>query len=239
MKPPKGRRLALIPARGGSKRIPHKNVKDFCGKPMIGYSIEAAQRSGLFSDILVSTDDPKIAKLAESFGALVPFMRPAEFSDDYTPLASVILHGLKAMQELTGQEYETLCCILATAPFIQTQDLKASFELMNDPEVTGVLPVTSFPFPIFRALKANSQGGFEMVWPEHELTRSNDLPETFHDVGQFYWLRSRSFLEEKKVYARAAKAFHIPRWRVQDIDTPEDWERAEMIFTAMRNQLGN
>lgn len=224
--------IAVIPARGGSKRIPHKNVKAFFGKPMIQYSIEAAKSSGLFEDVIVSTDDPEIKAIAEKCGARVPFERPAKLSDDYTPLADVLHHALSYKMSEGKSRPEFVCCILATAPFVDVDDIKKAFRLLTESGATGVIPVTTFPFPIFRALKKSPKGTIEMVWPEHELTRSNDLPETFHDAGQFYWLKVETFMAEKRIYSKESRPFMIPRYRVQDIDTPEDWERAEKIFNA-------
>lgn len=226
--------VAIIPARGGSKRIPKKNVKTFFGKPMIQYSIEAATKSGLFSEVIVSTDDPEIQKIAEKLGARVPFNRPQNLADDFTPLAGVVAHSLEYLAAEEQKSFETCCCILATAPFINIEDLKRGFQLLKESGAPSVVPVTSFAFPIFRALKTSEEGKIEMVWPEHELTRSNDLPETFHDAGQFYWLNTTSFLRERRLYAKGARALTIPRYRVQDIDTLEDWERAEKIFQGLQ-----
>jgi len=225
--------VCVIPARGGSKRIPHKNVKDFHGKPMIAYSVEAALHSNLFSEVIVSTDDDKIKEVATKWGARVPFHRPANLSDDHTPLAGVLEHALRYLMIEEKKMIESVCCILATAPFIEVDDLKMGAKILRESKASAVVPVTSFPFPIFRALEIDKSNTLGMVWPEHELTRSNDLPETFHDVGQFYWLRVEEFLASKRIYAKDAQALVLPRHRVQDIDTPEDWERAEFIFEAL------
>jgi len=227
--------VAIIPARGGSKRIPHKNVKSFFGKPMIQYSIEAALRSGLFDEVIVSTDDAEIKKIAEDLGARVPFERPTTLADDFTPLAGVVAHSLQYLRDNEGKDYEAACCILATAPFIHVDDLKKGYRLLSDMKAPAVVPVTSFAFPIFRALKISTEGAIEMVWPEHELTRSNDLPETFHDAGQFYWLETKTFLRDRRLYAKGARPLVIPRYRVQDIDTLEDWERAEKIYRGLHS----
>lgn len=225
--------VCVIPARGGSKRIPHKNVKDFFGRPMISYSIVAALESKLFDRVIVSTDDDEIRRVALECGAEVPFVRPPEISDDFTPLAGVLGHALHWLRD-HGPEYESVCCVLATAPFIAVSDLQEGYRLLRSSTHSAVIPVTSFPFPIFRALKIASSGVLEMVWPEHELTRSNDLPETFHDAGQFYWLRVDSFLKTNRIYAKDALPLVIPRWRVQDIDTVEDWSRAERIYASIQ-----
>lgn len=228
--------IAIIPARGGSKRIPQKNVKEFFGKPMIRYSIDAALTSELFAEVIVSTDDPKIAEVAKKAGARVPFVRPPEISDDFTPLAGVIEHSLKFLIETEKKSFEAVCCILATAPFISVEDLRKGGRLLEESGASAVIPVTSFVFPIFRGLKVSESGTLAMIWPEHELTRSNDLPEAFHDVGQFYWLKVADFMKNKRLYTKDARPLVIPRWRVQDIDTPEDWERAEMIYRAIEVQ---
>ena len=221
--------VAIIPARGGSKRILNKNIKHFAGKPIIAYSIEAAKKSGLFDKIFVSTDSEKIALTAKEYGAEVPFMRPKEFSDDFAPTAMVLLHALKWL-EGQGTPAEFACCIYATAPFVKAEYLKKGFRLIMRESVSAVFSVTSFPFSIFRALNINEAGYLEMFWPEHEFTRSNDLPEAYHDAGQFYWLDSKKFFKKKKVYTNDALPVIIPRFLVQDIDTIEDWETAEVKY---------
>ena len=225
--------VAIIPARGGSKRIPNKNIKHFAGKPIIAYSIEAAEVSGLFDKIFVSTDSEKIALTAKECGAEVPFIRPKELSDDFTPTAMVLLHTLKWL-EGQGTPAEFACCIYGTAPFVKAEYLKKGFRLIMRESVSAVFSVTSFPFSIFRALNINKAGCIEMFWPEHEFTRSNDLPEAYHDAGQFYWLDSKKFLKTKKVYSNDALPVIIPRFLVQDIDTIEDWETAEVKYAVCK-----
>lgn len=227
--------VAIIPARGGSKRIPTKNIKHFAGKPIIAYSIEAAKVSGLFDKIFVSTDSEKIALIAKEFGAEVPFIRPKELSDDFTPTAMVLLHALKWL-EGQGTPAKFACCIYATAPFVRPEYLKEGFRLIIRESVSAVFSVASFPFSIFRALNINEAGCLEMFWPEHELTRSNDLPEAYHDAGQFYWLDSKKFLKAKKVYSNDALPVIIPRYLAQDIDTPEDWEMAEVMYEVAKKR---
>jgi len=200
---------------------------------MISYSISAALESKVFDRVIVSTDDDQIRKVAIECGAEVPFIRPLEISDDFTPLAGVLSHSLKWL-EASGCSYEAVCCVLATAPFVAVSDLQEGRRMLSASSHSAVIPVTSFPFPIFRALKIAPSGVLEMVWPEHELTRSNDLPETFHDAGQFYWLRVDSFLKSNRIYAKDALPLIIPRWRVQDIDTLEDWSRAERIYSSIQ-----
>ena len=225
--------VAIIPARGGSKRIPNKNIKHFAGKPIIAYSIEAAEVSGLFDKIFVSTDSEKIALIAKEYGAEVPFIRPKELSDDFTPTAMVLLHALKWL-EGQGTPADFACCIYATAPFVKAEYLKKGFRLIMRNSVSAVFSVTSFPFSIFRALNINKAGCLEMFWPEHEFTRSNDLPEVYHDAGQFYWLDSKKFLKTKKVYSNDALPVIIPRFLVQDIDTIDDWETAEVKYVVCK-----
>jgi pseudaminic acid cytidylyltransferase len=227
--------VAIIPARGGSKRIPNKNIKHFAGKPIIAYSIEAAKVSGLFDRIFVSTDSEKIALTAKEYGAEVPFMRPKELSDDFTPTAPVLLHALKWL-EVQGMPAKFACCIYATAPFVRPEYLKKGFRLIMRKRVSAVFSVTAFPFSIFRALNINAAGCLEMFWPEHECTRSNDLPEAYHDAGQFYWLDSKKFLKTKKIYTGDALPAILPRCLVQDIDTPEDWETAEAMYEVAKKR---
>ena len=221
-------KVAVIPARGGSKRIPRKNIKDFCGKPMLAWSIEAAKKSQLFNRVIVSTDDVEIAEIAKEWGAEVPFLRPAELSDDYAGTTEVIAN---ATQWLIDQKCDltAVCCIYATAPFISIDDLKQGLEILESHDWAFSFPVTDFAAPIFRSFKQNEDGGLEMFFPEHFATRSQDLPIALHDAGQFYWGRPDSWLEDKRIFDAHSKPLIIPRWRVQDIDTLDDWARAEMI----------
>jgi pseudaminic acid cytidylyltransferase len=225
-------KIAVIPARGGSKRIPRKNIKDFCGKPMIAWSIEAARASGLFDHIIVSTDDTEIADVARQWGAEVPFMRPVELSNDYAGTAEVIVHATRwAFDE--GFDIEAVCCIYATAPFVQVQDLRRGWEALETGDWAYTFSATDFPAPIFRSFKQVPGGGVEMFFPEHVSTRSQDLPVALHDAGQFYWGRPSAWLEGKEVFDHHSKVIMIPRWRVQDIDTPDDWERAELMQKSL------
>ena len=221
-------KVAVIPARGGSKRIPRKNIKDFCGKPMIAWSIEAAKTSGLYQKIIVSTDDDEIAEVARQWGAEVPFIRPVELSNDFTATTPVIAHATKW---LIDQSYDlsAVCCIYATAPFISIDDLKQGLEILESHDWAFSFSVTDFATPIFRSFKQNEDGGLEMFFPEHFVTRSQDLPRALHDAGQFYWGRPDAWLEGKRIFDAHSKPLIIPRWRVQDIDTLDDWERAEII----------
>jgi len=221
-------KIAVIPARGGSKRIPRKNIKDFCGKPMIAWSIEVAKASSLFDHIMVSTDDAEIADVARQWGAEVPFMRPVELSDDYAGTTEVIAHATQwAMNQ--GYDVDAVCCIYATAPFVEVADLKRGWEALESGDWAYAFTVTDFATPIFRSFKQTAEGGIEMFFPEHFSTRSQDLPTALHDAGQFYWGRPSAWIEGKRIFDRHSIPVLIPRWRVQDIDTQEDWERAEIL----------
>lgn len=225
-------RLALIPARGGSKRIPGKNTKLFGGKPLIAYSIEAAKASCLFDDIIVSTDCPNIAKLSQSLGASVPFMRPASLSDDFTGTREVITHAITELQG-ANKHFEYCCCIYATAPFLQAEFLQEGIALLEANEDKAfAFSVTSFGFPIQRGITLD-KGKIKPLFPEHVLTRSQDLESCFHDAGQFYWGRIKDYLNPHKTwFSKDSLAVQIPRYLVQDIDTPEDWTRAELMHKA-------
>jgi pseudaminic acid cytidylyltransferase len=221
-------RIAVIPARGGSKRIPRKNIMNFNGKPMIAWSIEAAKNSGLFERVIVSTDDEEIAKISSEWGAEVPFVRPAELSNDFAATTEVITHATKwAIDQKL--DLASVCCIYATAPFIKVEDLKRGYEALDSGDWDYVFTVTDFAASIFRSFKETEQGGLEMFFPEHFGTRSQDLPVALHDAGQFYWGRSEAWIRGRQIFGINSKPILIPRWRVQDIDTLEDWKRAEII----------
>lgn len=222
-------RLAVIPARGGSKRIPRKNIREFCGKPIIAWSIEAAFQSKCFDQVIVSTDDPEIADVARRFGAEVPFLRPAELADDYTGTAAVVRHAIEWFEE-NEVTYEEVCCIYATAPFIRAEDIRSGLEILHSGNADYAFTVTSFPFPIQRAVKITSSGRIEMFYPEYYNARSQDLEEAFHDAGQFYWGKSSTWKEGTLMFSDKTVPIILPRYRVQDIDTLEDWDRAEMMF---------
>jgi N-acylneuraminate cytidylyltransferase len=224
--------IAIIPARGGSKRIPRKNIKAFHGKPMIAYSIEAAQKSGCFDRIIVSTDDQEIADTALKYGAEVPFLRPADIADDYATTMDVMDHAIQYLaKENISPEF--VCCIYATAPFILADDLRKGLGILNEPNVEYAFSATSFPFPIQRAIKLTEQGDVEMFSEQYADTRSQDLVEAYHDAGQFYWGKTSAFLARKAIFAEHSKVVLLPRKRVQDIDTVEDWELAEALFAVL------
>lgn len=222
--------ICLIPARGGSKRIPRKNIRDFCGKPMIGWSIEAAQKARCFDRVIVSTDDAEIAEVALDLGAEVPFTRPDHLSDDHATTADVIKHALRWLADNGGMP-ENLCCLYATAPFVLAEDILAGAQVIR--HWSFAIPVTTFPFPIQRAVRITDTGGLQMFDPDQYKTRSQDLEEAYHDTGQFYWGRSAAWLDDIPPFGPDTHPIILPRWRVQDIDTPEDWARAEAMFQAL------
>lgn len=226
-------KLAVIPARGGSKRIPKKNIKDFLGKPMIAYSIETAIKSQCFDKVIVSTDCKEIAKTSKEYGAEIPFIRPKELADDFTATVPVITHAIEQMQQ-QGFNPQWTCCIYATAPFLQAQDLQAGLKQLIEYDADYSFSATSFPFPIQRAIKLDEQQKVSMFYPEYEQARSQDLEESYHDAGQFYWGKSEAFLDNKPIFTSQSHAVILPRSRVQDIDTTEDWQQAELLFQLLR-----
>jgi pseudaminic acid cytidylyltransferase len=228
------RKVAIIPARGGSKRIPGKNARSFCGKPIIEYSIDAAIKSGCFDEIMVSTDDMKIAEIAKKSGAKVPFIRSEKTSDDYAMLADVIEEVLLEYKKL-GTDFYYFCCILATAPFISSNDIANGLSILTTDNVESVVPVTRFSYPIQRSLKIES-GKLKMFWPENYNVRSQDLTPAYHDCGQFYWMKSESLMKQKKLYATNTAYIEISESISQDVDTEEDWVLAELKY-KMQNQL--
>lgn len=222
-------RLAIIPARGGSKRIPRKNIRLFGGQPIISWSIAAARESGCFDRIIVSTDDPEISEVAKACGAEVPFVRPPELSDDHTGTIPVIAHAI-AWQNANGEDVSEACCIYATAPFIRAEDLKRGWQAIQERDAKYAFSVTSYAFPIQRAIRITPTNRIAMLQPEHFNTRSQDLEQVWHDAAQFYWGKADAWLTELPLFSEVAKPILLPRHRVQDIDTPEDWARAEMMF---------
>jgi pseudaminic acid cytidylyltransferase len=226
-------RVAVIPARGGSKRIPRKNIRPFCGKPIIAHSIEAALHSQAFDRVIVSTDDEEIAAVARQWGAEVPFTRPANLSDDFTPTVPVIRHAIGWAIEHWGPVSD-VCCIYSTAPFVTAQDIRQAYELLKGGVGGYVFTATSFPFPIQRAFRIRPDGHCEMFHPEHYNTRSQDLEHAYQDAGQFYWGSAQSFLDNKIFFSTDSKPYLIPRYRVQDIDTLQDWVRAEVMWRVLQ-----
>ena len=227
--------VAVIPARGGSKRIPRKNIKEFHGKPLIAYSIEAAIESGCFDKVIVSTDDEEIAEIAKQYGAEIPFMRPADIADDFATTMDVMSHAISFLDEKQSP-IKYVCCIYATAPLINSKDLIKGLELLNRNPVEFVFSATSFPFPVQRALTVDRELNVDMLLAEHENTRSQDLIETYHDAGQFYWGKKTAFLERKSIFSKHSKVVLLPRKQVQDIDTLEDWEMAEALYLIINKK---
>ncbi len=229
-------KVALIPARGGSKRIPRKNIKPFHGKPIIAYSIEAALDSGCFDKVIVSTDDQEIADVARQYGAEVPFMRPDDISDDYATTADVILHALNWFEQ-QGEQIDYVCCLYATAPFIRVSDIKNTYQLLVDsPSASFCFPVCEFPFPIQRGVKIDHNSRVTMFQPEHFNTRSQDLEKAYHDIGQFYWGKPEAYRQKIPMFLEQAIAYPISRKRVVDLDTPEDWEFALLLARALNGE---
>ena len=224
--------VAIIPARGGSKRIPRKNIRMFCGKPMIAWSIEAALASGCFDQVIVSTDDSEIAEVARLYGALTPFMRPTDLSDDFTGTGAVIQHAVELLQQ-EGLVVEDVCCLYATAPFVRPENLRDGQALLRSGKADQVFTATTFPFPIQRAIRLTDKG-CEPIFPEHILKRSQDLEEAWHDAGQFYWANANTWCTSaRSMFSTGSIPLILPRYRVQDIDTEEDWVMAEYLFTAL------
>ena len=224
-------RIAVIPARGGSKRIPRKNIREFCGKPMIAWSIEAALKSACFDHVIVSTDDAEIAEVARRHGAAVPFKRPAELSDDHTGTIPVIRHAIEWVNDNNDESAQQVCCLYATAPFVRAEDLRQGLSVLVDTGSDYAFSVTSYAFPIQRALRRVG-----MFNPQYFDTRSQDLDDAYHDAGQFYWGNAEAWLQAKVIFAEGSTPVLLPRHRVQDIDTAEDWERAEWMFRALQAQ---
>ena len=226
--------IAIIPARGGSKRIPRKNIKDFLGKPMISYAIKAARDSGLFSRIIVSTEDQEIASVAESFGAEVPRLRPAELADDYTASGDVISSELKWLQS-QGLNADYCCCIYATVPLLRSSDLIQCLNKMKEEGKSWGYPLCGYPFPIWRSCKIEN-GSPKPIWPENMPKRSQDLPEAYHDAGMFYWGTVEAWLTGKpSFWEDFTYPLIIPRHLVMDIDTPEDWHSAELMYQLINS----
>jgi N-acylneuraminate cytidylyltransferase len=199
---------------------------------MIAWPIDAARASGLFDHVIVSTDDPEIAEAARELGAEVPFMRPAELADDHAGTIPVIAHAV-SWGKRQGWQVEAVCCIYPTAPLISPDDLAEGLRLLDEETHDFVLTATDYASPIFRAFRESEEGGLEMVFPEHFDTRSQDLPRALHDAAQFYWGRPGAWLSAKTLFGLKSRALILPRWRVQDIDTPEDWVRAEALFRSL------
>jgi N-acylneuraminate cytidylyltransferase len=223
-------RVAIIPARGGSKRVPRKNIRDFHGLPMIAHSIRVALASGLFQRVIVSTDDAEIAQIAREYGAETPFMRPAELSGDHTGTMEVIQHAIAQLDA----SFAFACCIYATAPFLQASYLQQGLQLIEaNPDKSYAFSVTTFGFPVQRALRVTQDGSLDAMYPQFRFVRSQDLDDAWHDAGQFYWGRTEAWRRGDTIFSPVSLPVVLPRHLVQDIDTPEDWRRAEGMYAAL------
>ena len=223
--------IAIIPARGGSKRIPKKNIKDFFGKPLISYSIEVALKSDLFTKVIVSTDDETIANIAKEYGAEVPFLRPKGLSDDFSGTQDVVNHAIEFLKN-KGESYQYVCTIYATAPLLQEKYLKEGYKKLKNSNAINAFSATTMPYPIQRTFKINTDGRCEMFMPEHYMSRSQDLEEAYQDAGQFYW-QKQALHSDEIMFAKDSIPIILPRHLVQDIDTLEDWERAEKLYQIL------
>ena len=227
--------VCIIPARGGSKRIPKKNIKDFFGKPLIAYSIEVALKSELFDKVVVSTDDEKIASIARKCGAEVPFLRPEILSDDFTGTGAVISHALRFLEQ-NGEKYHYLCSIYPTAPLLQKEYLIKGYEELKNSDAHSTFSATSMPFPIQRTFKLTKNERCEMFTPEHFTSRSQDLEEAYQDAGQFYWTNLNTKSDDI-IFGKDSIPIILPRELVQDIDTLEDWQRAEKLYAILHQDI--
>lgn len=225
-----GKKLAIITARGGSKRIPRKNIKEFCGKPILCYSIEAAKKANVFDEIMVSTEDAEIAQVAKKAGASVPFFRSADTSGDYASTDDVIMEVLRSYQKI-NQDFDAFCCIYPTAPFLSGERLRSAMELLA--EADSVMPVVPFSYPPQRGLVINQKGFVERQFPEYATARSQDLLKIYHDCGQFYACRTDAFLKAGTTDVERLLPLILSEMEVQDIDTIEDWEMAEIKYKLL------
>jgi len=231
------RTIAIIPARGGSKRIPKKNIKDFHGKPLIAYSIETALKSKLFDKVVVSTDDEEIASIARKYGAQVPFIRPKSLSDDFTGTGKVVEHAVNFLQE-KGEEIDYVCTIYATAPLLKSSYLKDGFKKLKSSNAAMTFSATDMPFPIQRTFQINKNGRCKMFTPEHFITRSQDLEVAYQDAGQFYW-RALHVAMKDIAFGEDSIPILLPRYMVQDIDTLDDWKMAELMYEVLQKKKQN
>ncbi len=226
-------KVAIIPARGGSKRIPRKNIRNFAGRPIIAYSIEAASRCGLFDHIVVSTDDDEIAAVAREYGAETPFVRPHDLADDHTGTMAVVAHAAGWLAEHIGFDVTAVCCIYATAPFVRAEDITRGWRLLETGRWRFVFTATPFEAPVARAFSVAPDGGLKMFFPQYFESRSQDLPEVLHDAAQFYWGSIDAWAGEKRIFGPDSTVIRLPASRVQDIDSEEDWIRAEAMYAAL------
>ncbi len=227
--------IAIIPARSGSKRIPHKNIKNFLGKPIIAYSIEVALQSGLFDEVMVSTDSKQIAMIARQYGAKVPFFRSEETANDYAVLSNVIKEVITNYKKEFNRKFDNICCLLATAPFVEAEDLQTAYQNLLKTGSDAVFPIVKYEFPIQRALKINGNL-VEMIWPENKNKRSQDLEPAYHDAGLFYWITNKAFQEQQTLWPSHTTGIEVSQFKAQDIDTPEDWLLAELKYKLRNNE---
>lgn len=225
--------VAVIPARGGSKRIPRKNVREFAGKPMIAHSISCALESRLFERVVVSTDDDEIAAISQKYGAEVPVKRPAALSDDHAGTTEVIAHSIEELRK-SGAQPTAVCCIYATAPFIRSEDLRTALQVLESGEWQYVFSAAGFSGSVARAFRQTDAGGLEMLFPDNFAVRSQDLPETLHDAGQFCWGRPEAWTTGARVFEKWSTVVSVPRWRAQDIDSLDDWKHAELLWQVLQ-----
>jgi pseudaminic acid cytidylyltransferase len=226
--------LAIIPARGGSKRIPRKNIKNFCGKPMLYYAIEAIKKTKMFSDIIVSTDDLEIKEMALELGAKVPFLRPKNLSDDFTPTQPVIAHAIKECLDRKA-DFESVCCVYPAVPLITSNDIKEAFNLHKRNSMKYCFPIVEFSPPIEQALKINKNNQKLLpLFPGYELERTQDIKKTYFDAGQFYWGEKDLWLNEANIIGNGV-GYILPSWRTVDIDNLDDWKRAELMYKSINN----
>lgn len=228
----KMKKVAIITARGGSKRIPQKNIKEFLGKPIIAYSIKAALNSKLFDEVMVSTDSLDIARIAKESGAVVPFMRSEKTSDDFATTADVLIEVIDNYKKI-GKDFDLLCCIYPTAPFVTQKKLKDSLSLMLEKKADSVMPIIKFSYPIQRALRNTENSHIEYFWPENGNKRSQDLEKSYHDAGQFYWIKTDVLLSYKSLVAKNTIGFEISELEAQDIDEESDWKLAEIKYQLL------
>lgn len=226
------RYLAIIPARGGSKRIPRKNIRDFAGKPIVSYSIQAAIESKCFDEVMISTDDRDIALVGEQYGAKIPFFRTEKNSDDFSTIADVVLEVISEYEKL-GINFEVFCCILPTAPFVTAERIREGLKIMLESQADSIVAITRFGYPIQRAMKIDQEGALKMFWPENYPKRSQDLEPSYHDTGQFYWIRTSVLREQKRFFTENTRPLIIPESEVQDIDSEEDWKIAELKYKLL------
>jgi N-acylneuraminate cytidylyltransferase len=226
--------LAIIPARGGSKRIPRKNIKDFLGKPILAYSIEAAIKSRLFDEIMVSTDDQEIADIAQQYSAKVPFLRTNENANDFATLADVLIEVVDQYKK-NGKSFENICCILPTAPLTRPSRINEALTKLISEDLESVLPVVEFSYPILRALEFDEEHKLKMIWPEHLKARSQDFKPAYHDSGSFYWIKHEALHEQKTLFCKHGSAIVLPETEVQDIDNETDWKLAELKYKLLND----